>query len=158
MTGGGGGNPLRARVGTETIGTVAVAAVLLMGLLWFRGDAYGFGAVVILAVVGGVAVILGLLLVWLLRAGTVVSPQGITIRGLFRTEHLHWGDIQELRVEPIPGEYHPDAPAEALYAYDGSGTRHDLPYLDEKSVGSGVALEHEAEWLRGIWQQRREGG
>jgi hypothetical protein len=77
---------------------------------------------------------------------------------LFRTEHLHWGDIQELRVEPIPGEYHPDAPAEALYAYDGSGTRHDLPYLDEKSVGSGVALEHEAEWLRGIWQQRREGG
>lgn len=147
--------PLRRayRVGNGTLAAFGLASLVGLGGVWLRLVADDAGTIVIVLMVGGIAVVVGVSLTWLLRAATLVRPRGITIRGLFRAKHLLWGDIQELRVERHGGaEYNADAPAEAVYAYDSSAARHLLPHLNAKNVDD---FAWEIQQLRRTWEQRR---
>lgn len=93
------------------------------------------------------------------RARTVVTTDGITVRGAHIERHRAWHDIYDLRVEALPSSAHYQGPKHVTFLYDTEGRRFVLPHVDDRQVEglwSEVAgLKERAARHRGTaWEQR----
>src|SRR5690242_15631901 len=65
---------------------------------------------------------------WARISETVITPEGVVIRGFRRTRTFAWSDIQDIRIEDYPGGYFDDrGPRHMVVLYDGTGRRVALP-------------------------------
>ncbi|MFJ9342778.1 PH domain-containing protein [Streptomyces sp. NPDC101733] len=111
-------------------------------------------------VAGGVkllimAVIL-LLFGWLLwaskRCSTSADLKGIRVRRFTGSRSLRWEDVQEIRAVPNPSAgTAKNQPKFISYAYDYTGRRLQLMYLDDNHVD----VAREIGLMRGAWEELR---
>ncbi|CAM5627295.1 PH domain-containing protein OS=Streptomyces rochei OX=1928 GN=G3I25_11055 PE=4 SV=1 [Streptomyces rochei] len=106
-----------------------------------------------------VIAVLLLLSVWVAaairRAVTVVHEDHILIRTAFATRRVPWEDVQDIRIERVPGAAEHGLPARVVALYDRDGRRLWLPHLNEREVRP---LEAELGFLRDLWVGRRGAG
>jgi hypothetical protein len=142
------------RVADETFGWILVLMALgAVALLIKVGTDEAPGVVKVVAIVPGLAAF-AVLPVWAWLSRTVKGPDGIVVRGLFRTKSFAWPDIQDIRSEASPAAlFGHDGPRHIVILYDGAGRRVALPHVNEKNLGFTFATEVEA--MRVVWQQRR---
>ncbi|MFJ2598444.1 PH domain-containing protein [Streptomyces erythrochromogenes] len=74
------------------------------------------------------------------RTGTLIDSTGIRIRGIFRTRHLAWDRIREIRAEPLPSSDDRLMPPTAAYVYLTDGSRKRLLHLDHMEHDVDVEL------------------
>ncbi|MFJ9950378.1 PH domain-containing protein [Kitasatospora sp. NPDC091207] len=128
--------PHEYRVASTRIGGFAFTILLLSGgallPLWadeeFSSGTKGAGTLVIL----------GLCLLLVLsaaQAATVVTTEGIKVRGMIRRRRLAWADIEEIRKQPNPNAHlGRGAPRFLTYAHLAGGRKVLLPFVDDKHV------------------------
>jgi hypothetical protein len=98
--------------------------------------------------------------VWARVAETVITPEGVVVRGFRRTRTFAWPDIQDIRIEDNPGGYVDDrGPRHIAVLYDGTGRRVPLPHVNEKNLDRRqLALATEVDAMRTAWQRGRGAG
>jgi hypothetical protein len=108
------------------------------------------------SLMAGVSVPIVLLAVFGVRAATIISDQGITVRGL-RTRPISWPDIQEIQIEPNPiPRLQRGLPTQRVVVYGASGRRIVLPHMNERTFGDVLlGLEATVEYIDATWRQRR---
>jgi hypothetical protein len=130
--------------------------VLLLVGLTFAGAAAEIATVggmpgrLKLAVIVCLTALLVPLLAWSRRSATVISREGVTVKGLKRERRTAWRDIQGIEIEPGPGSH----PRMLAVMYDRQGHRTALPHLDDRNVAS---LEDEVLALCAQWKRLRGG-
>ncbi|MER7708649.1 PH domain-containing protein [Kitasatospora sp. NPDC097605] len=137
--------PHEYRVATARVGGLALTILLLscgaLLPLWsdkeFAPSSKAIGTLLVLGfcllVIVGVA-----------RAGTLVTAEGITVRGVLRRRRLPWTDITRFGKAPNPNAHTGrGAPAYLTYAFHTDGRKIHLPYIDDKHV----LLDREVERL-----------
>ncbi|MEV6973198.1 PH domain-containing protein [Kitasatospora sp. NPDC093806] len=92
-----------------------------------------------------------LVIVGVLRAGTLVTAQGITVRGMVRRRRLPWAAITHFAKAPNPNAHGRGAPAFLTYAFRADGRKVHLPYVDDKHV----LVDREVERLNALLAERR---
>ncbi|MFI6155127.1 PH domain-containing protein [Kitasatospora sp. NPDC051170] len=145
--------PHEYRVATTRVGGLALTILLLsFGALlpiWndkeFAPSTKAIGSVLVigfcLLVVVGVA-----------RAGTLVTPEGVTVRGMVRRRRLAWAEIARFGKAPNPNAHAGrGAPAFLTYAFRADGRKVHLPYVDDKHV----VVDREVERLNALLAERR---
>ncbi|MFB7475256.1 PH domain-containing protein [Kitasatospora sp. NPDC056184] len=86
------------------------------------------------------------------RAGTLVTAEGITVRGMVRRRRLPWAEITRFGKEPNPNAHTGrGAPAFLTYAFRADGRKVHLPYVDDKHV----LVDREVERLNTLLAERR---
>ncbi|WP_406206150.1 PH domain-containing protein [Kitasatospora sp. NBC_01560] len=145
--------PHEYRLATTRVGGLALTILLLSGgallPIWsdeeFAPSSKGIGTLLVLAfcllVIVGVA-----------RAGTLVTAEGITVRGMVRRRRLPWAEITQFGKAPNPNASSGrGAPKFFTYAFRASGKKVHLPYVDDKHV----LLDREVERLNALLAERR---
>lgn len=145
--------PHEYRVATARIGGLAFTILLLsfgaLLPLWsdkeFAPSTKGFGSLLIL----GLCL---LVVVAAARAATVVTAEGVKVRGMVRRRHLAWSEIREFRKEPNPNAHMGrGAPEFFTYAHRHDGRKVQLPYVDDKHV----VVDHEVARLLALLEEHR---
>ncbi|MFF3845989.1 PH domain-containing protein [Streptomyces sp. NPDC002328] len=95
------------------------------------------------------------------RARTLVSAQGITVRGRLLTRTRPWRDVYALRTDPRRTDTHSLEPRLPVHLYDTEGRRYLLPHLDDWQLddveGELTALRETATRDHGVsWEPRPE--
>ncbi|MFJ8435908.1 PH domain-containing protein [Kitasatospora sp. NPDC094019] len=86
------------------------------------------------------------------RAGTLVTAQGITVRGIVRRRRLPWAGITRFAKVPNPNAHTGRAaPAFLTYAFRADGRKVLLPAVDDKHV----LVDREVERLNALLAERR---
>ncbi|MFF8772501.1 PH domain-containing protein [Kitasatospora sp. NPDC015120] len=86
------------------------------------------------------------------RAGTLVTAEGITVRGMVRRRRLPWAEITRFTKAPNPNAHTGrGAPAFLAYAVRSDGRRVHLPYVDDKHV----LVDREVERLNTLLAEHR---
>ncbi|MFE6871196.1 PH domain-containing protein [Kitasatospora sp. NPDC057692] len=86
------------------------------------------------------------------RAGTLVTAEGITVRGMVRRRRLRWAEIARFGKAPNPNAHTGrGAPAFLTYAFRADGSRVHLPYIDDKHV----LVDREVDRLNALLAERR---
>ncbi|WP_344341771.1 PH domain-containing protein [Kitasatospora putterlickiae] len=145
--------PHEYRVATTRVGGLALTVLLLsfgaLLPLWsdqeFAPSTKAIGSLLVigfcLLVIVGVA-----------RAGTLVTAEGITVRGLVRRRRLPWAEITRFGKAPNPNAHAGrGAPAFLTYAFRADGRKVHLPYVDDKHV----LVDREVERLNALLAERR---
>lgn len=128
--------PHEYRVASTRIGGFAFTILLLsFGALLPLWADEGFSSGVKGA---GTLLILGLCLLLVIsaaQAATVVTGEGIRVRGMIRRRRLAWAEIAEIRKQPNPNAHMGrGAPQFFTYAHLRDGRKVQLPYVDDKHV------------------------
>ncbi|MFF4271231.1 PH domain-containing protein [Streptomyces sp. NPDC001536] len=76
----------------------------------------------------------GWMVLRLRRSCTLVTTDGITVRGAFAERHRAWHDIYDLRVEPLPRGANYTGQNFVTYLYLKDGRRHGLPHVDDRQL------------------------
>ncbi|WP_078896502.1 PH domain-containing protein [Streptomyces sp. NRRL S-495] len=92
-----------------------------------------------------------LVIVGAARAGTLVTAEGITVRGIVRRRRLPWAEITRFGKAPNPNAHAKGAPAFLTYAFRADGRKVHLPYIDDKHV----LVDREVERLNALLAERR---
>lgn len=95
------------------------------------------------------------------RARTVVTADGVTVRGAVRTRTRTWHGVHDIRVEPYARDTYGLTPRLLTYLYDTDGRRILLPRFDERQLDDPCAevadLREAAARHRGrSWEPRPE--
>ncbi|MES5821570.1 PH domain-containing protein [Streptomyces sp. RG80] len=138
---------------------LAMGAILLSSVLRLFDRASGISLWVRVGLVVFGAVSLGWVVLRLRRARTVVTADGITVRGAHLERHRAWHDIYDLRVEALPSSAHYQGPKYATFLYDTEGRRILLPHVDDRQLEDPwteiAGLKESAARHRGAaWEQR----
>lgn len=101
----------------------------------------------------------GWIVLKLRRGRTVVTADGITVRGAHVERHRGWHDVYDLRVEALPSSAHYQGPRHVTFLYDTEGRRFVLPHVDDRQLEDPwtevAALKESAARHRGAaWEQR----
>ncbi|MFG2621596.1 PH domain-containing protein [Streptomyces sp. NPDC048507] len=93
---------------------------------------------------------------WLLwaskRCATSADLKGIRVRRFTGSRRLAWEDIQEIRAVPNPGAaMAKNQPRTISYAYDATGRRVQLMYVDDNHVD----VVREIGLIRAAWEELR---
>ncbi|MEV7777094.1 PH domain-containing protein [Kitasatospora sp. NPDC088351] len=148
--------PHEYRVATMRIGGFAFTILLASGgalvPLWadqeFASSTKTAGTLIILG-------LLFLLIISAARAATLVTEEGVRVRGIVRRRRLAWADIKEFRKVPNPNSgLGKGAPDFFTYAYPHRGKGILLPFVDDKHVN----VDHEVARLLGLLEERRGEG
>ncbi|NNN37379.1 hypothetical protein HLK59_45025 [Streptomyces sp. S3(2020)] len=69
------------------------------------------------------------------RGRTLVTADGISVRGAFTERRLAaWHDVYDLRVEPLPRGANYMGQNFVTYLYRDNGHRHALPHIDDRQL------------------------
>ncbi|MFB8242376.1 PH domain-containing protein [Kitasatospora purpeofusca] len=85
------------------------------------------------------------------RAGTLVTAEGIKVRGIVRRRRLPWSEIAQFGKVPNPNAHARGAPRFLTYAFRADGRKIHLPYIDDKHV----LVDREVERLNALLAERR---
>ncbi|MFB6892424.1 PH domain-containing protein [Kitasatospora sp. NPDC056327] len=145
--------PHEYRVATTRVGGLALTVLLLsfgaLLPLWndqeFAPSTRAIGSLLVI----GFCV---LVIVGAARAGTLITAQGVTVRGMVRRRRLAWAEIARFGTAPNPNAHMGrGAPAFLTYAFRADGRKVHLPYVDDKHV----LVDREVERLNTLLAERR---
>ncbi|MFJ4095108.1 PH domain-containing protein [Kitasatospora sp. NPDC089913] len=92
-----------------------------------------------------------LVIVGAARAGTLLTAEGITVRGIVRRRKLRWAEIARFAKAANPNAHAKGAPKFLTYAFRADGRKIHLPYVDDKHV----LVDREVERLNALLAERR---
>ncbi|MFE2111222.1 hypothetical protein ACFXAF_35905 [Kitasatospora sp. NPDC059463] len=145
--------PHEYRVATTRVGGLAFTVLLLSfgALLPIWSDkefAPSTKAIGSLLVIGFCL----LVIVGVARAGTLLTTEGITVRGVVRRRRLPWAGITRFVKVPNPNAHTGrGAPAFLVHALRTDGRTVHLPYVDDKHV----LVDREVERLNALLAEHR---
>lgn len=118
------------RASTKVIGGVVAAMAVAVVVMLMRLAAQDVGVAVLVWVVVGWSALCGFLLTMVVRASTVVSGEGITVRQLYGTRHHPWAEIADIQIATVSGTR-----VLGAVIYDANLRRVFLPQVTGKALG-----------------------
>lgn len=153
--------PRKYRIPNSMIRYTIFAAAVISGTIyaipWGLGLPGSTSALITLASVAAILIIV----VRILRLGTVVSADGVTRRGILGDRHHPWSDVHELevidrKVVHMAYGFQVSSRYVVTVAVGQRRRRKTLLFLDERGFATAGQFRAELDTVAALWDQRRE--